>query len=225
MNFINLATLISFFLLPSAKADYLRNVAIDDTSDYIAPSSDPERALLENDPEDMIARCRGSRCIIPHIGYVRLLHAGEWLTPNQYLAEFDATGNPVHTFGLTADGTFGLFDEDGLMIWGPKDDDGEPVRCDKLKFQGSNGHLTCYNSYNNEDGSYRIDHQWKSKCKDEQYPFPRTGKIIRKITLADGDVNQFDANGAVVWSLRGSQIYSDPDADIEPTCRPKLVSK
>ena len=39
------------------------------------------------------------------------------------------------------------------------------------------------------------------------------------------NVNQFDDNGAVVWSLRGSQVYTDPDADIEPTCRPELVSE
>ena len=192
MKLVTFATLTSLFLLRSIEAKSLR---IDDTSNHIAPSSNPERALLEDDPEDMVARCRGSRCTIPHIGYVRVLHAGEWLTPNQYLAEFDAAGNPVFTFGLTADGTFGLFDEDGLMIWGPKDDDDEPVRCDKLKFQSSNGHLTCYNSYNNEDGSYRIDHQWKSRCKDDQYPFPRTGEIIRKITLADGDVKFSMATG------------------------------
>ena len=221
MKLINLATLMSFVLLSSTRADYLRNVSIDRT----APSIETRVLLAEDGPEDMVGRCHGSRCAIPHIGYVRVLHAGEWLTPNQYLAEFDATGKAVFTFGLTADGTFGLYDEDGLMIWGPKDDDGDPVQCDKLKFQSSNGHLTCYNSHNNEDGSYRIDHQWKSKCKDDDYPFPRTGKIIRKITLADGDVNQFDANGAVVWSLRGSQVYTDPDADIEPICRPKLVSK
>jgi hypothetical protein len=225
MKLINLAILLYFLLLQSAKANYLRNVTTDDNNDNPS-SSNPKRALLEDDPDDMVARCRGSRCDIPHIGYVRVLHAGEWLTPNQYLAEFDATGNPVYTFGLTADGTFGLYDEDGLMIWGPKDDDGEAVRCDKLKFQSSNGHLTCYHSYNKEDGSYRIDHQWKSKCKDDGYPFPtRTGKIVRKITLADGDVNQFDANGAVVWSLRGSQVYTDPDAEIEPICRPQLVTK
>ena len=221
MKLTNLATLISFFLLQSAKAEYLRNVAIDDADETTAPSSNPERALLEDDPEG----CPGSSCDIPHIGYVRVLHAGEWLTHNQYLAEFDATGNPVFTFGLKADGTFGLFDEDGLMIWGPKDDDDEPVQCNKLKFQAGNGHLTCYNSYSNDDGSYRIDHQWKSRCKDDDYPFPSTGPIVRKITLADGDVNQFDHNGAVVWSLRGSQVYTEPDADIEPTCRPELVSE
>mmetsp|Transcript_34699 Transcript_34699/g.101985 ORF Transcript_34699/g.101985 Transcript_34699/m.101985 type:complete len:243 (-) Transcript_34699:64-792(-) len=210
------------FLLYSANAEYLRNIASDSSS-----SDEITRVLqVDNTKEGMVARCRGSRCDIPHVGYVRVLHAGEWLTPNQYLAEFDANGTPVFTFGLTADGTFGLYDEDGLMIWGPKDEhDDEPVRCDKLKFQSSNGHLTCYNSHNNEDGSYRIEHVWKSKCKDDGYPFPRTGKVVRKITLADGDVNQIDTNGAVVWTLRGSQIHTDPDADIEPICRPKLVSK
>lgn len=217
------------FLVHSASAEHLRNGVASDSS---SSSSDDTRILqADDDKEDMVAKCRNARCDddddagIPHIGYVRVLHAGEWLRPNQYLAEFDATGTPVFTFGLTADGTFGLYDEDGLMVWGPTDADGEPVQCDKLKFQQGNGHLTCYNSDSNQDGSYRIEHMWKSKCKDDQYPLGGGKKIVRKMTLADGDVNQLDNNGAIVWTLRGSQIYTDPDADIEPVCRPKPVSK
>ena len=85
--------------------------------------------------------------------------------------------------------------------------------------------LDTANSYNNQDGSYRIEHMWKSKCKDDQYALGGGKKSVRKMTLADGDVNQLDNNGAVVWTLRGSQIYTDPDADIEPVCRPKLLSE
>ena len=223
MKLSRLAILLHF-LANSAGAEHLRNGAAGDSS-----SSDDTRLLkVDDDKEDMVAKCRNSRCddetSIPHIGYVTVLHAGEWLRPNQYLAEFDATGTPVFTFGLTADGTFGLYDEDGLMVWGPTDDDGEPVQCDKLKFQQGNGHLTCYNSYNNKDGSNRIEHMWKSKCKDDTYELGG-GKIVRKLTLADGDVNQLDNNGAVVWTLRGSQIYTNPQAVIEAVCRPKLVSK
>jgi len=227
MKLTHLAILLPF-LVHSASAEHLRNGVASDSS---SSSSDDTRILQAgDDKEDMVAKCRNSRCDdddtgIPHIGYVRVLHAGKWLRPNQYLAEFDATGTPVFTFGLTADGTFGLYDEDGLMVWGPTDADGEPVQCDKLKFQQGNGHLTCYNSYNNQDGSYRIEHMWKSKCKDDQYQLGGGKKIVRKMTLADGDVNQLDNNGAVVWTLRGSQIYTDPDADIEPVCRPKLLSE
>ena len=222
MKLTRLAILLPF-LVHSASAEHLRNGVASDSS-----SSDDTRLLQADDPkEDMVAKCRNARCDdtgIPHTGYVRVLHAGEWLRPNQYLAEFDATGTPVFTFGLTANGTFGLYDEDGLMVWGPTDDDGEPVQCDKLKFQQGNGHLTCYNSYNNKDGSYRIEHMWKSKCKDDQYQLGGA-KIVRKLTLADGDVNQLDNNGAVVWTLQGSKIYTNPQAVIEPVCRPKLVSK
>lgn len=155
-------------------------------------------------------------------GYVSVLHAGEWLRPNQYLVEYDSSGDPVFKFGLDESGMLGLWHDEEL-VWRPEDnEDGEVVECDKLKFQEANGHLTCYLVYDHPGPSYAIDHKWKSLCKDGDYGIGY-GKIRRKITLADGDVNQFDDHGAVVWTLPGSRIYSGEP--IEPICRPELVSQ
>ena len=159
---------------------------------------------------------------IAHVGYVSVLHAGEWLTPNQYLVEYDSNGDPVWKFGLDASGLLGLWHDDDGLVWRPENkENGSAVRCHKLKFQQANGHLTCYLVFDGEGDSYAIEHTWKTKCKDDDYELGQTR--TRKITLADGDVNQFDDNGAVVWTLPGSHLYSGEP--IEPVCRPELISE
>ena len=152
------------------------------------------------------------------------LYGGKILRPGEYLVEYGPGGEPEFKFGLNCDGLFGLWLKDEL-IWSPSNDDSEQIKCEKLRFQGDNGHLTCYNVENSPDGTYRLDHRWKSNCKDEDYPNGLCGShlsSLRKISLVGGDVYQFDGAGQVVWRLPGSRYYTSDDEDIEPICRPSL---
>lgn len=154
-------------------------------------------------------------------GYIKDFDVGEWLRPGQYLVEYGPDGEIEFKFGLNCNRLFGLWHNNEL-IWTPDADDGEDIRCDKLKFQESNGHLTCYDVINNDDGSYRTDHQWKSNCKDDDYPISGCSdlKRRRKINLVGGDVYQFDGAGQTVWRLPGSGYYTDEE--IAPICQPSL---
>ena len=100
----------------------------------------------------------------------------------EYLCDYDSEGNVASQFGLNDHGKLHLL-RDGAQVWhaGNK-------RGDYLHLQ-SDGHLTLY-----RDTSPKKTYTWASRCRDSS---------VEKITIADGDVHEFDDDGSVIWAVRG----------------------
>jgi hypothetical protein len=111
---------------------------------------------------------------------VPVLEKSMRLSWKEYLCDFNSIGKAITKFGLDGQGYLKLIHFD-TVVWHPGNRRGE-----YLHFQ-RDGHLTLYTTnplvYSFETGCYGPS---------------------SKITIADGDVHQFDDQGQVLWSVRGS---------------------
>jgi hypothetical protein len=132
------------------------------------------------------------------------------LSWQDYVCQYDSEGKVSFKFGLSEDGLLGLW-RDGELIWRPS---GGNLRGDYLHFQ-DDGHLTLY-----RDTTPKT-YKWTSDdCIDY---------TASKLTLSgDGDVMETNESGAIVWTLRGSELEgvpapSDPRDSVEEVCMPGCV--
>jgi hypothetical protein len=111
---------------------------------------------------------------------VDVLQKGMRLSWKEYLCDYDSSGKAVTKFGLDHKGFLKLIHQD-TVVWHPGN-----RRGDFLHFQ-RDGHLTLYTTE-------PLVYSFVTLCIGPS----------SKITIADGDVHQFDDQGQVLWTLRGS---------------------
>jgi len=138
----------------------------------------------------------GSFGCYPDIGphCVNVLKEGERLTWNEYVCDYDASGERVSRFGLDSHGLLALWRKNEL-VWRPGP---YHVRGDYLHLQ-QDGHLTLY-----RDTKPIPTYTWTSNC---------LGANDTKITVSDGDVHHFHGDGSTAWALVG-------EVPLVPVCFP-----
>jgi hypothetical protein len=159
---------------------------------------------------DLVWKLDGSSCYpdTPD-SCVTTLKKDHRLSWQDYVCQYDSEGKVSFQFGLSEDGLLGLW-RYSQLIWRPS---GGNLRGDYLHFQ-DDGHLTLY--LDTTPKTYK----WTSgDCIDF---------TASKLTsTGDGDVMESNESGAIVWILRGSQLYegvpappSDPRDSVEEVCMP-----
>lgn len=138
----------------------------------------------------------GSECY-PEIDAkcVSVLTERDRLTWDEYVCEFDSDGSVDTRFGLDPHGVIGLWRYDE-QVWRP--DPGDGAKADWLHLQ-VDGHLTAY-----KGTEPNLTYMWQTNCFGDD----------TKITVADGDVHEFDNTGAAIWALFGSDSP-------QPVCLPR----
>lgn len=117
---------------------------------------------------------------------VNVLRERNRLTWNEYVCEFDSSGNAVSRFGLDSYGLLGLWTENFELKWRPGPGH---VRGDYLHLQ-SDGQLTLY-----RDTKPKLTYTWKSMCFGDG----------TKISISDGEVHQFNEDGSLIWTISGDE--------------------
>lgn len=162
----------------------------------------PDLVKVRDDDGDIVrkiektVRISGSRCY-PETPprCVKALKERQRLTWDEYVCEYDSSGERIAYFGLDYSGLFGLW-RNGALVWraGPN-----WVRGDYLHLQGD-GHLVLY-----RDTEPALTYTWVSNCV--------AGNMNpdSKITVSDGDVFHTNGDGSTNWVLVGEEPSS-------PTC-------
>lgn len=138
----------------------------------------------------------GSSGCYPEIGprCVSVLKERQRLTWNEYVCEYDESGDVVSRFGLDSHGLLALW-RNGTLVWRPGP---FHIRGDYLHLQGD-GHLTLYRAT-----APTPTITWATSC---------IGVNDSKITVSDGDVHHFNGDGSTKWVLAG-------EAPLAPVCFP-----
>lgn len=131
--------------------------------------------------------------------YVSVLEERQRLTWNEFVCEFDISGDCVGKFGLDPYGLMAFW-RNGNLSWRPFEGQTH-VRGDYLHLQGD-GHLTLY-----RERTPAIITTWATNCW--------RGVNASKLVIAAGNVLQLNADGSTAWALVG-------DAPVDPigTCFP-----
>eukprot|EP00339_Tiarina_fusa_P001120 CAMPEP_0117003574 /NCGR_PEP_ID=MMETSP0472-20121206/4843_1 /TAXON_ID=693140 ORGANISM="Tiarina fusus, Strain LIS" /NCGR_SAMPLE_ID=MMETSP0472 /ASSEMBLY_ACC=CAM_ASM_000603 /LENGTH=560 /DNA_ID=CAMNT_0004704257 /DNA_START=125 /DNA_END=1807 /DNA_ORIENTATION=- len=139
-----------------------------------------------------------------------VLHKDERLGWKEFLCTYDENGEVEYRFGLNHDvGLFGLW-KGSSLIWRPSGS-GTWLRADYLHFQ-DDGHLSLY-----RDTSPKT-YLWTSgDCIDFT--------AEKLVFTSDGDVQELNYDGAIVWSLQGSkappEAAQDPRDSVPEVCMPQ----
>jgi hypothetical protein len=169
------------------------------------------RLQITDSTGQVIWRLRAGECYpLVEDSCTSVLRKDERLGWKDYLCTYDQHGDVDYKFGLNHDvGLFGLW-KGSSLIWRPSHQ-GTWLRGDYLHFQ-DDGHLSLY-----RDTSPKT-YLWTSgDCIDY---------TAEKLVLtSDGDVQELNHAGAVVWSLQGSKAApgasQDPRNYVPEVCKPK----
>ena len=121
------------------------------------------------------------------------------ITWNEYLCLYDNLGQVKYKYGLDATGLLGLWLY-GRLVYRPKGDTW--LRGDYFHFQ-DDGHLTLY--------EYDRFYKQKKVTLDKQKKILWTSDgcidttATKMVMTSDGDVQELNEQGGIVWSLLGSQ--------------------
>jgi hypothetical protein len=137
---------------------------------------------------------------------VSVLGKGYRMGWNEYICTFDSEGNIDYKFGLSKDGLLGLW-KGSILIWRPGG--GDHLRGEKLGLINGTFKLFSYDYKFDEDTLWTPD-----RCYD--------GTANKVVLTSDGDVQELNDAGAIVWTLLGSQPYFSPDPrdSLPELCKP-----
>jgi hypothetical protein len=178
----------------------------------LAISEQEDDVLLQitDSNENVVWKLGGEPECYPNIEdfCVSVLDRDVRLSWKEYLCSFDSEGKIAYKFGLSRDaGLLGLW-KGSTLIWRPT---GGNLRGDYLHFQ-DDGHLTLYKD------TQPKQYIWTS---DDCIDFTANKLVL----TSDGDVQELNYAGAIVWTLLGSRAppsaASDPRDSVPELCMPR----
>lgn len=138
---------------------------------------------------------------------VRVLREGQRLKWNEYVCEYDESGNAVTRFGLSSNGKLGLW-RNGELVWRPRNyrpGHRPHIRGDYLRLQ-HDGHLTLFYYNTTRPISEGRTYTWISHCR---------GTGHSRIVVSNGDVLHLNQDGSMAWTVVGAK---EPGPVCFPAC-------
>jgi hypothetical protein len=141
---------------------------------------------------------------------ISALYRNQRMSWKTYLCTFNEDGHIAYKFGLNeAGGLFGLW-KGSQLIWRPT---GGNLKGDYFHFQ-DDGHLTLYRDTKPKRFLWKSD-----DCIDYT--------ASKLVLTSDGDVQELNHNGAIVWTLMGSKAAldaaNDPRDSVPEVCMPSTT--